>query len=725
MALQVTEGPSKQNGSGQGRVSVRELWKVFGPDESPDVPQKFAGLSKAEVQANYNSVLALQDVNFDVHDGETFVVMGLSGSGKSTLVRCLNRLIEPTSGSVLVDEEDVLNFTESDLTNFRRTKTSMVFQQFGLLPHRTVLENAGWGLEIQNVSRQERNQKAMEVLALVGLRGWEYYMPFALSGGMQQRVGLARAVASDPEILLMDEPFSALDPLIRRDMQNELLNLQEQMRKTTIFITHDMAEAVKLGTRIAIMRDGSIIQTGTPEEIMGDPVDDYVAEFTRDVRPSTVLTVGYILNNQKDQQVPPNLTKPGSEVALKQTVEEALFQRWSTPGQLPVMDESGKLVGVIDRDTLLQAAFDQSTPPNGHGVTLHPAEDNNSAGAATAISSDELTASGSTAKPRDFTRGLPTLPRALTFLPKWVWLVVLLFIGGIVPFGQIGEIPEILQVGSMVSGWINVTVDWLVVNGDPIFSAINIGLLRYLLVPLEKWLLSLPWWLVIGVIALIAYRIVGSTFSAIAVAMMLTVVALGIFDKAMSTLALLVVATLLSVVLGIPSGVLAAMSDRYNAIQRPALDMMQTMPSFVYLIPVLMLFGLGKVPAIIATVIYAVPPIIRLTNLGIRQVDVNTVEAARAFGTTRKQLMLKVQIPLAMPTVMAGLNQTIMMALAMVVIAAIIGAKGLGVEVLNGIARLDVGRGVIGGIGIVIMAIILDRITQGLAKSRQPTSPSE
>ena len=207
--------------------------------------------------------------------------------------------------------------------------------------------------------------------------------------------------------------------------------------------------------------------------------------------------------------------------------------------------------------------------------------------------------------------------------------------------------------------------------------------------------------------------------------MMLAVVVLGIFDQAMSTLALLTVATLLSVVLGVPSGILAARSDRYDAIQRPVLDMMQTMPSFVYLIPVLMLFGLGKVPAIIATVIYAVPPIIRLTNLGIRQVDVNTVEAARAFGTTRNQLLFKVQIPLAMPTVMAGLNQTIMMALAMVVIAAIIGARGLGVEVLNGIARLDVGRGVIGGLGIVVMAIILDRITQGLAQTRKPIPPSE
>ena len=315
---------------------------------------------------------------------------------------------------------------------------------------------------------------------------------------------------------------------------------------------------------------------------------------------------------------------------------------------------------------------------------------------------------------------------ALTSVPKWIWLiVVLLLLASIVPVEGIADVPKSVGVGPEVSGWVNDTVDWLVVYGDPFFTVINIGLLRYLLVPLEKWLLSLPWWLVIGVIALTAYRIVGSKFSAVAVVLMLTLTVLGMFDKAMSTLALLTVATLLSVVLGIPAGILAARSDRYNAVQRPILDMMQTMPSFVYLIPVLMLFGLGKVPAIIATVIYAVPPIIRLTNLGIRLVDTSVIEAAQAFGTTPNQLLFKVQIPLAMPTVMAGLNQTIMMALAMVVIAAIIGAKGLGVEVLNGIARLDVGRGVIGGIGIVIMAIILDRITQGLAKSRKPAGSAE
>ena len=345
----------------------------------------------------------------------------------------------------------------------------------------------------------------------------------------------------------------------------------------------------------------------------------------------------------------------------------------------------------------------------------------------TLSSSDEtMAARGSTAQPPGSRRELPRPLNALRSMPKWILLIlVLLLIASVVPLEGIADVPESVGVGATVSHGVNDAVDWLVVHGDPIFSAINIGLLRYLLVPLEKWLLALPWWLVIGVVTLIAYRIVGRTFSAVALALMLALTVLGIYDLAITTLALLTVATLLSVILGVPAGVLAARSDRYDAIQRPVLDLMQTMPSFVYLIPVLMLFGLGKVPAIIATVIYAVPPIIRLTNLGIRLVDARVIEAAQAFGTTPNQLLFKVQIPLAMPTIMAGLNQTIMMALAMVVIAAIIGAKGLGVEVLNGIARLDVGRGLIGGIGIVVMAIILDRITQGLAKSRRSAVSAE
>ena len=310
--------------------------------------------------------------------------------------------------------------------------------------------------------------------------------------------------------------------------------------------------------------------------------------------------------------------------------------------------------------------------------------------------------------------------RELISLPKWLWFVgVALLLGSTIPFAGLANVPESFQAGARFSGWVNDAVDWMVVTWDPLFSAINVGLLTYLLLPLEGWLQSLPWWLAIVVVAVTSYRIVGPIFSVVAVALMLVVAVLGIFDLAMSTLALVIVATLLSVVMGVPAGIMASRSDHFDAILRPILDAMQTMPSFVYLIPVLMLFGLGKVPAVLATVIYAVPPVIRLTNLGIRQVDPEVVEAARAFGSTSNQVLFKVQIPLAMPTIMAGLNQTIMMALAMVVIAAIIGSKGLGVEVLNGIARLDVGRGLIGGIGIVVMAIILDRITQGLARSRQ------
>ena len=274
------------------KLSVRGLWKVFGHQSTGgEVPAGIASKSKADLREEDGVVLALKDVNFDVQQGETFVVMGLSGSGKSTLVRTLIRLIEPSYGQILVDGEDVLQYSEKELVEFRRRKTAMVFQHFGLLPHRTVLENAAWGLEVQNMPKAERLEKARETLELVGLKGWEDYRPAALSGGMQQRVGLARAIAADPDILLMDEPFSGLDPLIRRDMQGELVRLQEQLHKTLIFITHDLAEALKLGTHIAIMRDGVVIQIGTPEEILAHPADDYVAEFVRDVRRTSIVTL--------------------------------------------------------------------------------------------------------------------------------------------------------------------------------------------------------------------------------------------------------------------------------------------------------------------------------------------------------------------------------------------------------------------------------------------------
>ncbi len=280
------------------------------------------------------------------------------------------------------------------------------------------------------------------------------------------------------------------------------------------------------------------------------------------------------------------------------------------------------------------------------------------------------------------------------------------------------DFPKEWDFGWEVIKFIDGVVDWVVINWDPFFSAINSGILQVLL-PFERFLLLIPWWVFIILIGIIGWRAAGWKFSIVAVAFLVVMSFLGLYDLTMSTLAIVLTATLICVVLGLPLGVAAAKNNRFDNWLRPILDGMQTMPSFVYLIPALMLFGLGKTPAVMATTIYAIPPIIRLTNLGIRQADAAVVEAGRAFGATAWQLLRKIQIPLAMPTILAGLNQTIMMALAMVVIASMIGAKTLGTEVLNGIARVEVGRGFTGGISIVFTAIILDRISQGFARKER------
>ena len=309
--------------------------------------------------------------------------------------------------------------------------------------------------------------------------------------------------------------------------------------------------------------------------------------------------------------------------------------------------------------------------------------------------------------------------RGLGVIPRWAWLAAILLIGGtLTSLGTAADVPEQMLIGPAVRKAIDAGVDWVVVAWHPFFSAVNVTLLQYLLVPLQSWLTGLPWWLTTCVVTLASYRVVGRGFGLLATVMMVALAAFGLFDAAMSTLAIVLTASLLAVTVGIPTGILAAKSGRFDAAVRPVLDLMQTMPSFVYLIPVVMLFGLGKVPAVIAVVIYALPPIIRFTNLGIRQVDPSVLEAAQAFGATGAQLLVKVQLPLALPTIMAGLNQTIMMALAMVVIAAMIGAGGVGLEVLTGINRLESGTGLLGGIAIVFMAMILDRITQGLVKQQ-------
>lgn len=260
-------GPSPSPNSGGRAISVSSLWKVFGKNPERVLAPEHSGKDKSEILSELQCVVALQDASFDVARGETFVVMGLSGSGKSTLVRCLIRLIEPTAGQIIIDDDDILQYNERQLTEIRRHKVAMVFQHYGLMPNRKVIDNAAWGLEIQGVSKSTRYARTREVLDLVGLVGWDEAYPHELSGGMQQRVGLARALAVDPDILLMDEPFSGLDPLIRGNMQSELVRLQQELHKTIVFITHDLLEALKIGDRIGIMRDGRIVQTGSPEDI--------------------------------------------------------------------------------------------------------------------------------------------------------------------------------------------------------------------------------------------------------------------------------------------------------------------------------------------------------------------------------------------------------------------------------------------------------------------------
>ena len=293
------ESQAGNSGDNDAYVSVKSLWKVFGKNPERVLEPEFADKDKGFFQSEMGNVVGLRDVSFDVRKGETFVVMGLSGSGKSTLVRCLLRLIEPTTGAVIIAGQDITKMSDKELVDFRRAKIAMVFQHYGLMPHRNVLDNAAWGLEVQGVGKEERYERTRKTLELVGLGSWEDSYPRQLSGGMQQRVGLARALVVDTDILLMDEPFSGLDPLIRRQMQDELLNLQTELQKTIVFITHDLNEALKLGDHIAIMHDGEVAQIGSPEDIVLRPEDEYVGDFTQDVRLESVLTASKVMVSPK------------------------------------------------------------------------------------------------------------------------------------------------------------------------------------------------------------------------------------------------------------------------------------------------------------------------------------------------------------------------------------------------------------------------------------------
>ncbi len=391
------------------KLTVKGLYKIFGSASDRALQMLREGKSKAEIQKSTGAVVGVQNANFSIRKGEVFVIMGLSGSGKSTLQRLLNRLLEPTSGEILIDGEDIVRLDRKGLRQARRRHfCGMVFQQFAILPHRTVLDNVAYGLEIQGVNKAERHRKARRMIEVVGLSGNENSFPSELSGGMQQRVGLARALAVDADILLMDEAFSALDPLIRRDMQDELLQLQEKMHKTIIFVTHDLDEALRLGDRIAIMKDGEIVQLDSAEGIIAKPADEYVAKFIQDIDRPEVYTAGNIMQRPREtahihdgprtvlrkmqrhglssifvvdsnrifkgrvdadplaeflkghsddleSRLDSTLIEPSLPIREDSALQEVMIKINQVPGPLPVLDAKDHLVGVVVRGAIIAA----------------------------------------------------------------------------------------------------------------------------------------------------------------------------------------------------------------------------------------------------------------------------------------------------------------------------------------------------------------------------------
>ncbi len=327
------------------KIEVKNLVKIFGSKPGLALDRLSRGDTKRKILDETGQTIGVNDVSFEVKEGEIFVIIGLSGSGKSTLIRCLNLLSRPTSGEIIVDGENIVQYDKKQLREFRQKKMAMVFQQFGLFTHRTVLGNVEYGLEIRKIDKEERRKIAMEAIEEVGLKGWENKMPTELSGGMQQRVGLARALATDPDILLMDEPFSALDPLIRRDMQLELLNLQDKLKKTIIFITHDVNEAFKLGDRVAVMKDGEIVQIGTPEEILENPSNAYIEDFVQDIDRTKVVQAKDVMK------------KPNAVVSLKDGIKVAIKEmEYNSISSVFVTGKDRTIQGIVTIDDCIRAA---------------------------------------------------------------------------------------------------------------------------------------------------------------------------------------------------------------------------------------------------------------------------------------------------------------------------------------------------------------------------------
>ncbi|MBV6822085.1 ATP-binding cassette domain-containing protein [Pseudomonas sp. PD9R] len=635
---------------------------------------------------------AVSNVSLKVRRGEVLCLMGTSGSGKSTLLRHINRLIEPTSGEVLIEGQAISGLSHRALRELRSRRIGMVFQHFGLLPHRTVLDNVALPLELCGEPEAVRHAAAAKQLKAVGLEGWGEHYPHELSGGMQQRVGLARALVTEPDILLMDEPFSALDPTIRRDLQNHFLALARERGISTLLVTHDPAEAIRLADRIAVLRQGRLVQLGTPQQLLEQPADAEVADFFRDCTPSSSAphnaSTADLQSPQRERREPPS--SPGlpwwqalllGPAALASRGKGGLF--WITfAAELAAVAGVGQGISGSSWLAILAALLVLAA----------------SRFTAVSLSGHALRRSGSG-------WGLPVAVLLLSQVLV-LWRVVTPDTSHVLL-----QFPANRQALLVTAQSIDDFIGWSQVTFEGAFVGVIVAV-RTVIEGVENVLGWLPWPVSALALVFLAWRSAGLALALTSSAALLYIGLFGFWERTIATLALVGSSVLIALVIGVPTGIVLAKRPLVRRLVTPLLDVMQTLPTFVYLIPAVAFFSVGKTPAVIATVIFALAPMIRLTSLGIQEVPKDAVEAAVAHGASTWQTLIKVQLPLARRSLLLGINQTIVMSLSMVVVAALIGAGGLGYDVMTALRNIKGGEGMLAGVAIVLCALIPDRIIQ-------------
>lgn len=687
---------SLQSSPASAQAAVQSHAELASPSDVSVVLQ-FHNLSKRYPARRGAAPLdAVSGINLRVHRGEVLCLMGTSGSGKSTLLRHINRLIEPSEGTVLLDGADISQLKANALRQVRSRRIGMVFQHFGLLPHRSVRDNVALPLELRGVAEPLRHAAADAQLRDVGLEGWGDHFPAELSGGMQQRVGLARALISEPDILLMDEPFSALDPTIRRDLQTHFLQLVKARGITTLLVTHDPAEALRLGDRIAVLRGGRLIQVATPDEILAAPADAEVADFFRDESPGNAA-----LTNK-----PAAMLKPVSETrAQPQPIRQ--YRAWQAlllgPAAFDATARAGRFWPLLVAELAALAALGFGVRQGSWLLLLAAAALFALSRITSAVLAPNLKRSGSWG----LALAVQLAIEALVLWRAWVpdaagpWL----------------QFPAERSWMLATADAIDQLIGWSQATFEGSFVGVIVTV-RTVIDGIEGVLGWLPWPVAALSLVFLAWRSAGTALALTSAAALAYIGFFGFWERTVATLALVGSSVLIVLIIGVPAGILVAKRPLARRVITPVLDVMQTLPTFVYLIPAVAFFSVGKTPAVIATVIFALAPMIRLTALGIHEVPKNTVEAAVAHGATPWQTLTKVELPLASGSLLLGINQTIVMSLSMVVVAALIGAGGLGYDVMTALRNIKGGEGMLAGAAIVFCALIPDRIIQSALRKR-------